>query len=407
MPAGLDLVQCNFAISLPPGTHVAKGCTVVAPPPNCPPLPPALQFIERAENAQLPDFLVPTFALNSEDTDLFVNAKMSESCSIVKRPYGLVLGAGQELLYRPPGHPIPPNTKVVPIEAYPESIKANPAILNSMRAHGIELIRLPMRIDLPETTCFDNCWYSYPRPHGMRLPLNVGLYRYDAKDGHGHGSAGLLPACLRPVPMPNVPYGVNIPPNVLAAELLHTEYSYLPPGTWLSDELVVLPVDSINPRFGEENLMTELKAKNLNHFEYNEHLVIVQRIGNTKAIPKMTSRATSSDLPQGILLEANMEILMLTARYEVPPGVKLGPGTVLGNNTQLSPESILHHDLTVLEWPYGCILQPGKFNHPPPPSGNIITALSDGDSNIQSNFTCIFVFLPLLYGHYLLLLVSS
>ena len=52
-------------------------------------------------------------------------------------------------------------------------------------------------------------------------------------------------------------------------------------------------------------------------------------------------------------------MISLHARYEVPPGVKLGPGVVLGEGSQLSPGTILNHDMEVVEWPYGTKLAPG------------------------------------------------
>ena len=107
-------------------------------------------------------------------TDLFLNARMSECCTIVKRPFGLRLGPGMELMHRPPGHAMPAGVKLVPLAAYPEALRANPSIIHSMSDNHVELIRLPVHLDLPET-CSDDV-YAFPRPQGMRLPPNVGLY---------------------------------------------------------------------------------------------------------------------------------------------------------------------------------------------------------------------------------------
>jgi len=84
----------------------------------------------------------------------------------------------------------------------------------------------------------------------------------------------------------------------------------------------------------------------------------VHREPNT-VLPAGYERGSSADLPAGALLEKSMEIILLSVRFEVPAGVKLGFGAMLGRNTQLCPGSILSRDLKVIEWPYGMILSPG------------------------------------------------
>ena len=128
----------------------------------------------------IPSFLVPTITVSKKATDLFLDARMAESCEIVKKPFGLRLGPGMELLRRPAGHPLPVGLKLVPLAAYPEALRANPSIVASMHAHGVEVVRLPVRIDLPESCCFDGCWYAYPRPLGMRLPVGVASSNIEA-----------------------------------------------------------------------------------------------------------------------------------------------------------------------------------------------------------------------------------
>ena len=371
-PKGLELVQCNFSVMLPPGTHISKGCTVEAFPPHAPPMPRNLMLVRRLNpKTELPDFLVPTMSVAEKTTDLFVNARMSEGCTIVKRPFGLRLGPGMELMHRSPGHALPAGVKLVPVAAYPEALRANPSIIHSMSDNHVELVRLPMRLDLPPTCCFDDTWYAYPRPAGMRLPPNVGLYAYEGSQG-GHGSAGLLPACLHAVPMPNIPYGVAIPPNVLAAEMIHSSVSFLPPGTRLAPGLIVEATEVLNPSpavSANPTMVEEVVSSNDSHFEFNEYLTLVRRIkekegdpGDTlsgRGIPPLTTRAGAHDYPTGILLEEENEMIALHVRYEVPAGVKLGAGVVLGEGTQLSPGTVLNHDMEVVEWPHGTKLAPG------------------------------------------------
>ena len=279
-------------------------------------MPSNLMLLRRLDpKSELPDFVVPTVSVAEKSSDLFVNARMSESCTIVKRPFGLRLGPGMELMHRPPGHPLPAGVKLVPIAAYPEALRANPSIIHSMSNNQIELIRLPVRIDLPETCCFDDQWYAYPRPPGMRLPPNVGLYAYRGVQS-GHGSAGLLPACLHAVPMPNIPYGISIPPNVLAAEMIHSAVSFLPPGAKLAPGMIVEAMEVLNPTpavGAVPTLTEEVISTNNSHFEFNEHLTLVRRTRESeddedsnirgRGIPPLTTRTGAHDYPTGILLE--------------------------------------------------------------------------------------------------------
>jgi hypothetical protein len=382
VPSGLDLVQCNFSVIVPPGTHIAKGCVVISPPPHAPPLPPNLVLIKRTnKKIPIPHFLIPTVTMPRGATDLFLDARMAECCEIAKKPFGIRLGPGMELLRRPAGHALPAGMRLVPLAAYPEALRANPGIVASMHAHGIELVRLPCRIDLPDSTCFDDCWYAYPRPRDMRLPSGVGLFAYYGAQG-GNGSAGLLPACLHAVPMPDVPYGVTIPSNVLAAELVHNSPCFLPPGVRLSPTLVVEDLAVLNPSAAakkDPKLAESVITSNSMHFEFNEHLVLLRRAKpvvssgpkglsqaevdriwehESKKLPIHTIRVGAQDYPTGILLEESNEMLALHVRYEVPPGVKLGAGVVLGMHTQLAPGSVLSNDLTVMERPYGVSLDP-------------------------------------------------
>jgi len=50
-------------------------------------------------------------------------------------------------------------------------------------------------------------------------------------------------------------------------------------------------------------------------------------------------------------------VLSLHVRFEVPSGVKIATGVVLGANTQLAPGTVLHNELEVLERPHGVVLQ--------------------------------------------------
>ena len=364
LPKGVEMVQSNFTLNLPIGTMIAPDVELVKPPRSAPPLPPSLHFIKRRAGAEMPAFLVPIIQVNKEDSDIYVNAKIAEGCMIAKKPFGLVMGPGQELLHRDAGQPLPTGMTIVPLSQYPEGLKENNfrnPYYQMLVKNGLELIQLTPIIDLPDTCCFENVWFAFPRPAGMRLPLGVALYRYAGS--HGHGSAGLLPAYLRPVPMPDIPYGTILPPTVLAAEMLLDSTGYLPAGTQLQPGLTVLSLDRlrplevhVNPKLkNESNKQKPAEAAKL-HF----HQVICERSEECKGLPPLVEKGSTGDLPAGLLLAHNMELLCLHVRYELPAGVKMEPGSKLGINTQLAPGTILHNELEVLELPYGAYLEPGQ-----------------------------------------------
>jgi len=363
LPKGVEMVQSNFTLNLPIGTMIAQDVELVRPPRSVPPLPPYLHFVKRRAGAEMPAFLVPIVQVNKQDSDIYVNAKIAEGCMIAKKPFGLVLGPGQELLHRDPGQPLPTGISTVPLSQYPDGLKENNfrnPYYQMMVKNGLELIQLTPIIDLPDTCCFEGVWFAFPRPAGMRMPIGVALYRYAG--AHGHGSAGLLPAYLRPVPMPDIPYGTTLPPTVLAAEMMLDSTCYLPPGTQLQPGLVVLSLDRlrplevhVNPKFQEGEKLVRGEAPKL-HF----HQVICERSEGSKGLPTLVDKGSTSDLPAGLLLAHNMELLCLHVHYEIPAGIKIEPGSKLGLHTQLAPGTILNNELEVLELPYGAYLEPGQ-----------------------------------------------
>ena len=60
-----------------------------------------------------------------------------------------------------------------------------------------------------------------------------------------------------------------------------------------------------------------------------------------------------------MLLNQGMEIIRIKVRFEVPAGVKIDSGVVLGSCTQLCPGLVLDNDTEVVEWPYDVTLSPG------------------------------------------------
>ena len=379
LPKGVEMVQTNFALNLPVGTFICEGVEIVKGPRSTPPLPPNLHFIKRHRGADMPSFLTPILQVNKQDSDIYVNAKIAEGCTIMRRPFGLVLGSGQELLHRAPGHPLPPGMSIVPLSQYPEVLRAN-KFRNSqyqmLKNRGLELIQLTPRIDLPETCCFEGCWFVYPTPVGMRLAAGVGLYRYEG--AHGHGSAGLLPSYLRPVPMPDIPYGVALPPTVLAAEWLWDSNCYLPPGTHLLPGLTVLSPDNLRPLEVHENPKSKKEPSDRpSKGVLSVQQIVCERAEGCVGLPQLVAKGSTGDLPAGVLLAQNMELVTLRVRYELPAGVKIEPGARLGPAAHFAPGTILHDELEVLELPYGAYLEPGQ---------ELVKFLREGSTQLPPGF---------------------
>lgn len=172
----------------------------------------------------------------------------------------------------------------------------------------------------------------------------------------GDRGGGILPNGMRRVPLPDTPYGVTIPKHTVAVEFLPGAGKPLPFGSQLCPGIKVLsPMEALVFPTGCENqlLIVDdlLRALPLN-------AVLVHRKTGV-SIPQYVERSSKGNLPSGVLLGENVEILLLSVRFELPPGVKLESGAVLGRRTQLSPGTVLSRDLEVVEWPKDLFIPPG------------------------------------------------
>ena len=330
LPPGTELVQTNLAVALPSGVTVSRGVTTAAPPADVV-LPFNLSLIRREKGERLPSYMVSLVAYADDESETSVHHKMTLGVTVVKKQAGVVFPPGMEMVHRPAGIPLPPGMELVPVSAYPEGLVLGP---------HFDLVMLTPRFDFPDGCLVADGWRVYPRPDGVSLPPGASLFQYDGE----HGGAGLLPSYMKAVPLPDAPHGLTLPPNVLAAEFMPGMGQPLPVGSILSPGITVLSLDRY------------LNGSSKQHLPCNA--VIVRRDKGAE-IPLTVERGSRSDLPAGIKFEANVEVHLLCVRFELPPGVKLDAGVVLGRGVQLSPGTVLSRDLEVLRWPWGVTLSPG------------------------------------------------
>lgn len=334
IPFGFELVQISTSVVLPPGVELCEGI-FTAPCPKTLQLPPNVLLVKREETATFPSFLRPMASTTYEEIEVSIHNKISQGCTIASKPLGISFGLGQEILYRIPGHSIPAGMRYVRRSDYPKGLHLS---------SNFELVQLIPRFDLPNTCSPAPGWFAYPRPLGVRLPATVHLFICEDDSNSGFIS---LPSCLREVGMPDIPPGMKVPKKVVAAEFFSDSDSPLPEGTIVALGIKVLSVRKYLANLGQST-----------DYSLPINAVLVERKAGAQ-LPEGVERGSCSDLPFGHLLGPGIEVLLLSVRFELPPGVKMEPNLVLGQRTQLAPGTILSRDLEVVEWPRFFILPPG------------------------------------------------
>ena len=280
----------------------------------------------------------------------------------------------------------------------------------------VELVQLSPRFEFP-----DNCspfpgWQFFPRPYDMRVPLGVYLLYHTTDYYISSASANQLPSYVHIVPTPERTRPPNtgtgalgsescyvpslLPAGLIACEFLSGVCKPLPEGATLGPGLRVLSPATVAAMIINTQVLSTtnsstasttitsssatssssisviemkkrcLELEILKVLPIHACLVLRQDQQTTDKITPREKEKDDSDqyLPSGVYradksvfisnLPYNVEILLLTVRFEVPPGICLSPGVVLGPYTQLSPGTIINRDLCVVEWPRELMIPP-------------------------------------------------
>ena len=138
----------------------------------------------------------------------------------------------------------------------------------------------------------------------------------------------MLPDCMRRVPLPDIPYGVVLPKGAIAVEFLPAAGRPIPFGSELGPGIFVL-----SPRDGLASITSKPGKPAVSIDDVINSLpvnaVLVRRKPGAP-IPPDIERASGGSLPAGVLLGQNVEIWLLSVRFEVPAGVKVEAGALLG-----------------------------------------------------------------------------
>jgi hypothetical protein len=171
-------------------------------------------------------------------------------------------------------------------------------------------------------SCCNSCCFVT-----FRLPAGVQIVYPDTST-----AGGALPVGVVPVPLPPIPYGVKLPPNSQAVEILGSNscMQCLPPGCILGPGLIVLNAEKIapSPQTGER-----VDSRNKKNSRAMNVLIVRRDPGAT--LPPLVERASSADLPAGTLLTENIDVVRVSVRFELPLGVRILAGAVLGPGTQI------------------------------------------------------------------------
>ena len=95
--------------------------------------------MKQEDGSTLPAGLVPVLCESARD-ELVVQNYMAASARILRRPVGLDLLPGMELLQRPPDIPIPCGMTVVPNSLLPPGLKL---------PEGVEIVQIEPRFEYP------------------------------------------------------------------------------------------------------------------------------------------------------------------------------------------------------------------------------------------------------------------
>ena len=287
------------------------------------------------------------------------------------------------------------------VMASPDSSRAAPKLPMKDKVVSqqvLELVQLSPRFDFPEGASPFPGWQFFPRPFDMRLPLGVYLLHHSPDHFSSASSAGQLPSFVHIVHIPERhrppnfvgtgPVGgessyvpTPLPAGLIACEFLPGVCRPLPDGATLAPGLRVLssatvaammvsaennPSSASSSSFERRRKAFELQISKL--LPLHACLVSREQLVCSSEKSKGKDAFCEPYLPPGVLsagetviipnLPPNIEVVLLAARFEVPAGVRLAAGTVLGHCTQLSPGTIINRDLCVLEWPREVMIPP-------------------------------------------------
>lgn len=382
LPAGHQLVQIvnSAAITLPSGIEIAPGVKFAVTPPDMS-LPHNVRMIKKTRKTPLPDFIIPITGVENEEENVIVNLRMNQCCTVVQKPEGVEFSLGMELIRRPQGQPLPTGMSLVPFSAYP-------AGLADEMDETMELVQLVPRFDYPPDCRMSHHWCILPRPWGMRLPPGVQLMYPDRSLDPMMSEHELppLPPYVTPVAMPDLPYGANLPAGTQAVEFLYTAMSgyALPEGAILGPGITVMNPDFFVPASSEAKFSSTKVSSLRRSVQPPLNLLLVHRLPGYP-LPELVQRGSREFLPQGVQLEEHMEVVSISVRFELPAGVKIDPGVVLGPYTQFAPGTELRtssggttnarsyaNSLEVVVWPHGVFLPPGTELVKRPPAGQFL-----------------------------------
>jgi hypothetical protein len=362
LPPGHHLVQLteHSAVSLPEGVEVRSGVTIAQTPANLD-LPSNVIVVKNPLNDELPEYMHRLTAVTNEEDDLIAEMKLNEFCCVLKRPAGIDFGLGVEILQRPPGHTLPPGMTLLSKDAYPDGL---------VLPEELELVQLMPRYDFPLGCRLNAEWKVWPRPDGLRLPPGVQLVYPDSTV-----AVPKLPPGVCFTSMPDIPYGVTLPPNTQAVEVFGSAAGKypLPEGAILAPGITVLACEGLIPQPSSNAKLGVTTVRALN-------VLLVHRMPGAQ-LPPLVERGSKADLPVGTLLAENMDIVRVSVRFELPPGVRIQAGAKLGPFTQIAPGTDLvtlsggkpdddySCTIRVLEWPHGVYLTPGTEFVRRPPAG--------------------------------------
>lgn len=147
----------------------------------------------------------------------------------------------------------------------------------------------------------------------------------------GDRGGGVIPPCMRKIALPDVPYGVVLPKTVIAVEFLRS-FGYPIPydsklGTGITilrpENAIVLSRAKANKKMGKAHDVDDIMRL------LPVNAVLVSRESGAP-LPDDVERASKGNLPSGVLLAPHVEILLIPVRFELPAGVKIESGALLG-----------------------------------------------------------------------------
>ena len=228
VPPGLKIVQMDSTLPLPPlvmdesGVEISQGVESAAVPEGTTmPLPSGVALVRLEEGAVLPKNL-KEIHVEGERGELIVQNHLSAGPVVVKRPTGLELPLGMELVQIPTDCPLPVGMTIAPPSTLPPGLKLPPRVF---------VVQLEPKIEYAPGLFLAPQIEVFPKPPFIRFPKNVILVQ--------RGLGADIPQGFRPAPMPYMPHSVvgHMPQGVEALEIMHG--AHLSPGTELGPGIVV------------------------------------------------------------------------------------------------------------------------------------------------------------------------